>query len=87
MKSTITSAAIIFAALFFLPACGNQSSENKEEKTAAGHTTHATYQCPMKCEGDKTYDQPGSCPVCHMDLKMVEDTLKHHHPDTTHENH
>lgn len=26
------------------------------------------YYCPMHCEGDKTYDQPGSCPVCGMDL-------------------
>jgi hypothetical protein len=26
------------------------------------------YACPMKCEGNKTYDKPGSCPVCGMDL-------------------
>ncbi|RNC85321.1 MAG: cadmium-translocating P-type ATPase [Balneola sp.] len=26
------------------------------------------YYCPMQCEGDKTYDQPGACPVCGMDL-------------------
>jgi len=30
------------------------------------------YQCPMKCEGDKTYEEEGSCPVCKMDLKKVE---------------
>ena len=22
------------------------------------------YYCPMRCEGDKTYDHPGACPVC-----------------------
>ncbi|MUP47390.1 copper-translocating P-type ATPase [Gramella sp. BOM4] len=27
-----------------------------------------TWYCPMHCEGDKTYDQPGDCPVCGMDL-------------------
>ena len=27
-----------------------------------------TFYCPMHCEGDKTYDQPGDCPVCGMDL-------------------
>lgn len=27
-----------------------------------------TYYCPMQCEGDKTYDGPGDCPVCGMDL-------------------
>ncbi len=28
-----------------------------------------TYYCPMLCEGKKTYDMPGSCPVCGMDLQ------------------
>ena len=27
---------------------------------------------PMKCEGDKTYDKPGKCPKCKMDLKKME---------------
>ena len=26
------------------------------------------YYCPMHCEGEKTYEQPGSCPKCGMDL-------------------
>ncbi|GEC72514.1 Cu2+-exporting ATPase [Flavobacterium flevense] len=30
------------------------------------------YYCPMFCEGDKVYDEPGSCPVCGMDLVTVE---------------
>ncbi|QYK48347.1 MAG: efflux RND transporter periplasmic adaptor subunit [Phycisphaeraceae bacterium] len=29
------------------------------------------YFCPMKCEGEKTYDQPGRCPVCKMKLKEM----------------
>lgn len=29
------------------------------------------YQCPMKCEADKTYSEKGSCPVCKMDLKEL----------------
>lgn len=33
--------------------------------------TGTTYRCPMKCEGDKTYDQPGRCPVCNMHLAEV----------------
>ena len=32
----------------------------------------ARYACPMKCEGPKTYDAPGSCPVCNMKLKPVQ---------------
>jgi len=27
-----------------------------------------TFYCPMHCEGEKTYDKPGDCPVCGMDL-------------------
>ena len=30
------------------------------------------YQCPMKCEGEKTYEKPGDCPVCNMHLAPVE---------------
>jgi len=26
------------------------------------------FYCPMHCEGDKTYDKPGDCAVCGMDL-------------------
>ena len=29
---------------------------------------NGTYYCPMHCEGEKTYSQPGDCPVCGMDL-------------------
>ena len=32
----------------------------------------SAYQCPMKCEGDKTYDEEGACPECKMDLKKIE---------------
>ena len=35
-----------------------------------------TYQCPMKCEGDKTFDQPGTCAVCKMDLALLETKIK-----------
>ncbi len=41
--------------------------EKKEEKRAKQSST-GTFYCPMHCEGDKTYDRPGDCPVCGMDL-------------------
>ncbi|GGD32684.1 heavy metal translocating P-type ATPase [Flavobacterium orientale] len=37
------------------------------EKKAV-HIPHGKYYCPMHCEGEKTYDKPGDCPVCGMDL-------------------
>jgi Cu+-exporting ATPase len=39
--------------------------------SAEGHTGRGSsgiYYCPMHCEGDKTYDEPGNCPVCGMSL-------------------
>jgi Cu2+-exporting ATPase len=29
------------------------------------------YYCPMHCEGDKLYDNPGNCPVCGMNLEKM----------------
>lgn len=40
--------------------------EIKKEKPKGKGT--GTFYCPMRCEGDKTYDKPGDCPVCGMDL-------------------
>ncbi|XCF07850.1 heavy metal translocating P-type ATPase [Tamlana crocina] len=42
-------------------------SELKKKKKLKGKGK-GTFYCPMHCEGDKTYDKPGDCPVCGMDL-------------------
>ncbi len=41
--------------------------QKKAESKSTGGGSGVFY-CPMHCEGDKTYDKPGSCPVCGMDL-------------------
>ena len=41
--------------------------EEMNQKLIAG-----LYQCPMDCENGKTYEKPGQCPVCKMDLKLKE---------------
>ncbi len=38
------------------------------EKPKPKSTGSGVYYCPMHCEGEKTYDKPGDCPVCGMDL-------------------
>ena len=43
----------------------NHQMSNPESKTL--------YQCPMKCEGEKTYSAPGNCPVCNMHLTAVNE--------------
>ncbi len=48
----------------------------RKADTPEGQGT-GTFYCPMHCEGDKTYDQPGDCPVCGMDL-VEEQNLSAH---------
>ena len=50
-----------------IPGKEPKASENSTDKKNKGQGTGVWY-CPMHCEGDKTYDQPGDCPVCGMDL-------------------
>jgi len=45
----------------------SSSSEAKKEEKPKGKGTGVFY-CPMHCEDDKTYNKPGDCPVCGMDL-------------------
>lgn len=44
-------------------------AEMKKQADALVAFAPAKYFCPMHCEGAKTYDKPGKCPVCSMDLK------------------
>jgi len=44
----------------------SRSTKAKNEKPKGKGT--GTFYCPMHCEGDKTYEKTGDCPVCGMDL-------------------
>ncbi|HMQ43560.1 MAG: SCO family protein [Confluentibacter sp.] len=59
---------LTFITVFTFQSCNS-------EKKSKGDTVEV-YQCPMQCEGEKTYTEPGSCPVCNMDLKAIEKTSK-----------
>jgi protein SCO1/2 len=59
MKKIVLLCALVISSAAFVTSCGSS-----EAKTA--------YQCPMKCEGEKTYDKPGECPMCKMELKEVK---------------
>ncbi len=45
----------------------------KNDKSNSAITEQVVYQCPMKCEGKKTYNHSGNCPVCNMDLKRIDE--------------
>ena len=57
----------------FSSACGinNQYISKDQQETR--------YDCPINCEGNKTYIQSGECPVCYMQLVMtgsIEPTIQ-----------
>ena len=56
--------------------CGGNGPGHQQDTNSQSHPK-AVYQCPMKCEGDKTYDAPGNCPVCNMHLALVTEVHDH----------
>lgn len=62
MKNLMKGMILLFSVLIL--SC-NQNTNTHE------HADGSAYACPMKCEGDKTYDAPGKCPVCGMALKPI----------------
>ncbi len=73
--------------IFILLLAASFSSCNNSTKT---QTAEAKYQCPMNCEEGKTYDKPGQCPVCNMDLIEVQQNHEQHEQhehDSTHTDH
>ena len=47
--------------------CSTGEKENKHQEIKHNHQA-GKYYCPMHCEGEKTYDKAGDCPVCGMHL-------------------
>jgi protein SCO1/2 len=65
IKNLVLSICIVGITVF--SGCG----ESKPKDTNQENAQEVQYQCPMKCEGEKTYDSEGKCPVCKMDLKKL----------------
>jgi hypothetical protein len=71
-------------ALALLASCGSDANKAKSDSTTdsmnkanvtpngGSQMAAVKYQCPMKCEGEKTYDAAGKCPMCQMDMKEVK---------------
>ena len=69
MKEITIRLSFLLAIIIGLNACGTDEKINTEE------TVTAAYICPMECEGDKTYSENVGCPVCKMDLRIVENKM------------
>ena len=63
---------ILVFSMFLFTSCSDKKSEQKQETKQENVAVDGSYQCPMDCEKGKTYHQAGSCPVCKMDLAMVD---------------
>ena len=57
---------IKYIVILLIPVFLSSCKDNSNNEIAS------VYQCPMKCEGDKTFDKPGSCSVCNMDLQPID---------------
>lgn len=65
---------------------GNKFVHKHDEIHTPESKNKGQYFCPMKCEGDKTYYEPGDCPVCNMHLVPVGDAdHKNEHVESKHE--
>ena len=53
--------------IFCITAANAQTKKSKKVKQQMA----MTYQCLMKCEGNKTYSKAGKCSKCNMNLKAV----------------
>ena len=71
MKTKILIAVLSIGLFTMSTVKAQEKAKMKVEKTEK-----AAFACPMKCEGEKTYDKAGSCPKCKMDLKKAETTKK-----------
>ncbi|MGA9211394.1 heavy metal-binding domain-containing protein, partial [Kaistella sp.] len=50
--------------------CCNNHNENPNQKISPS----SVYYCPMECEGEKVYFEPGKrCSVCNMFLVPIEE--------------
>ena len=67
MKNIFFRLSFLFSILLVLNSC---SSENNSQNSSL------SYKCPMECEGEKSYTEPASCPVCKMDLREIEKDSK-----------
>lgn len=88
MKQIILLAISVLALAFVAcnetpkPAAATDTTTTPAEQTAT------VYACPMKCEGEKTYEQPGTCPVCKMDLVATSEMEEEHdHPHNGDDDH
>ncbi len=59
---------LLNAGLHYTIALPSHNGEKEEMSQIHMQPGNGIYYCPMHCEGEKTYPEPGDCPVCGMHL-------------------
>lgn len=70
-----TTSILAFALMLLITACGSDKQDTQQQpvnQETKQDAQQASFYCPMKCEGEKTYAEAGSCPVCGMDLVKAD---------------
>lgn len=88
MKKSVLILSLVFMVIAGVTFTACKNSPKPSEKSEATEQMAVTeYQCPMKCEGNKTYSEIGSCPECGMDLVLLKEKstpLEHDHSEGGH---
>ena len=65
---------LLLVVAFWATGCGDadHSGQDHGQSPEVAPEVATAYYCPMHCEGDKTYDEAGTCPVCAMNLVVVD---------------
>lgn len=75
MKRIILLTALVFTVSITFNACKSEKREVKKEQVSSDEKKDmaiAKYQCPMKCEQEKTFEKEGECSVCKMKLRKIK---------------
>lgn len=70
-KNTILPVLVIILVILGACSCRYEHTKSGKEK----------YGCPMKCEADKLYDSAVNCPVCGMELELIDSVVSN--PEVT----
>ena len=74
MKNS-TRITVLLISILLITSCNNEANNNSgsdSTQTASTDDHKHTYRCPMDCEKGKTYNEPGKCPVCGMELEHYD---------------
>lgn len=88
MIQLVKRMSAIMLLVIFTYGCGGSANQSANENQDTVKSEQVAYTCPMHPE--VTADEPGSCPICGMNLveadKVAKDSLHQSHDTLNHPN-